>query len=544
MKSQSLTKFNRALKSIFKPKNPDVLIAEGKKSELSKTLTVWDLIILGIGAVLGTGIFTIVGIAAQGGPEGVGAGPALIISMVMAAIASLFAALCYSEFASMIPVAGSAYTYTFATMGEFMAWMVGWILMLEYAIGNIAVASAWTGYLFQLLKGFSCVLPSWLVDPPIWLINDYRSALIICHKEHLDPNVVLPHLFGLPISINIPAIIIVILLTLMLTRGVKESTKLAGFMVGLNLLIITSFILVGAFYVKPANWVPFAPNGFEGILSGAFLIFFAYVGFDAISTTAEETKNPQRDLPIGIIGTLLICTILYILVALVLTGMMPYSHIDFHAPIAYAMAFVGQNRMAGFISLGALAGLTSVLLVYQLGTTRILYAMSRDGFIPKNLRVVNRKTRVPEVLTWLSGIIVVICTLFMDINISAEMCNFGTFSSFIIVCIAILILRKTDPDRHRPFRVPFVPLFPILGIVTCGGLMISSMKHLKTSATLFPIWLLVGLVIYILYGYKTQRKMHYKKLEFERKALRKKILTGRFMLDMDSKLNVKSSKKS
>ena len=523
--NQSSTKFTKLLKNMFTAKNPDVLIAEGKKSELSKTLNVWDLIILGIGAVLGTGIFTIVGIAAQGGPEGVGAGPALVLSMVMAAVASLFAALCYSEFASMIPVAGSAYTYTFATMGEFMAWMVGWILMLEYAIGNIAVASAWTGYLFQLLKGFSNVLPNWICNPPIWLINDYRSALIVCNKEHLNPSVVLPHIFGIPLSINIPAIVIVLLLTLMLTRGVKESTKIAGFMVGLNLLIIASFIIVGAFYVKPANWVPFAPNGFEGVLSGAFLIFFAYVGFDAISTTAEETKNPQRDLPIGIIGTLVLCTILYILVALVLTGMMPYSQIDFHAPIAYAMAFVGQNRMAGFISLGALAGLTSVLLVYQLGTTRILYAMSRDGFIPKNLRVVNRKTRVPEVLTWLSGIIVVICTLFMDINISAEMCNFGTFTSFIIVCIAILILRKTDPDRHRPFRVPFVPLFPILGILTCGGLMISSMKHLKTSATLFPIWLLIGVAIYVVYGYRTQRKIEKKKRKFKLKALEKIIYT-------------------
>jgi len=523
--NQSQISFKKLLKNMFTAKNPDVLIAEGKKSELSKTLGVWDLIILGIGAVLGTGIFTIVGIAAQGGPEGVGAGPALIVSMIIAALASLFAALCYSEFASMIPVAGSAYTYTFATMGEFMAWMVGWILMLEYAIGNIAVASAWTGYLFQLLKGFSHVLPHWVTNPPIWLINDYRSASIICQKEHLDPSVVFPHILGLPISINFPAIVIVLLLTWMLTRGVKESTKLAGIMVGLNLFIIISFILVGAFYVKPENWVPFAPNGFEGVFMGAFLIFFAYVGFDAISTTAEETKNPQRDLPIGIIGTLVICTILYILVALVLTGMMPFHQIDFQAPIAHAMRFVGQNRMAGFISCGALAGLTSVLLVYQLGTTRILYAMCRDGFIPKNLRVVNRKTRVPEVLTWLSGIIVVVCTLFMDINISAEMCNFGTFTSFIIVCIAILILRKTDPGRHRPFRVPFVPLFPILGILTCGGLMLYSMKNLKTSATLFPIWLLIGVVIYVVYGYKTQRKIENKKKKFKIKALEKIIYT-------------------
>lgn len=535
-----LAKIKHVFNKAIKVKNPDELIADGQKSDLKKSLTVWDLIILGIGAVLGTGIFTIVGIAAQGGPEGVGAGPALIVSMVIAAAASLFAALCYSEFASMIPVAGSAYTYTYATMGEFMAWMVGWILMLEYAIGNIAVASAWTGYLFQLLKGFSHVLPAWLVNPPIWLINDCRSATMICQREHLDPNVVLPHIFGIPISINIPAILIVVLLTWMLTKGVKESTKLAGIMVALNLFIIISFILVGAFYIKPENWVPFAPNGFEGVFMGAFLIFFAYVGFDAISTTAEETKNPQKDLPIGIIGTLVICTILYILVALVLTGMMPYNHIDFQAPIAYAMRIVGQNRIAGFISVGALAGLTSVLLIYQLGTTRILYAMSRDGFIPKKLRVVNRKTRVPEVLTWLSGIIVVVCTLFMDINISAEMCNFGTFTSFIIVCIAILILRKTDPDRHRPFKVPFVPLFPILGILTCGGLMIYSMKNLKTSATLFPIWLLIGVLIYVVYGYRTQRKREVIKKKLKVKAMEKIILsklTGHVIEHKKSEIN-------
>lgn len=536
--NQSQTNLKTVFKNMFTPKSPEELIAAGKKTELNKTLNVWDLIILGIGAVLGTGIFTIVGIAAQGGPEGVGAGPALVISMVMAAVASLFAALCYSEFASMIPVAGSAYTYTYATMGEFMAWMVGWILMLEYAIGNIAVASAWTGYLFQLLKGFSHILPAWVVNPPIWLINDYRSALMICQKEHLDANVVLPHIFGLPISINLPAIAIVLLLTLMLTRGVKESTKLASIMVGLNLFIIISFIIVGAFYVKPDNWVPFAPNGFQGILSGAFLIFFAYVGFDAISTTAEETKNPQRDLPIGIIGTLVICTVLYILVALVLTGMVPCEQIDFRAPIAHAMNLVGQSRMAGFISVGALAGLTSVLLVYQLGTTRILYAMSRDGFIPKNLRFVNRKTKVPEILTWISGIIVIICTLFMDINISAEMCNFGTFTSFIIVCIAVLILRKTDPERERPFKVPFVPLFPILGILSCGTLTIYSMFKLKTSAMLFPIWLLIGLGIYVIYGYNTQRHIVKKKNKFELKALEKIIfnkLTGHNFSDDNEK---------
>src|SRR5574344_1446038 len=516
-------KLKRLPKRLFTPKSPDELIAAGKKSELSKTLNVFDLIVIGIGAVVGTGIFTIIGTAIQGGPEGVGAGPAIVLSMVLAAVACVFSALCYSEIAAMIPVAGSAYTYTYATMGEFMAWMVGWILMLEYAIGNITVACAWTGYLAQFLKGFSSHLPSWINHFPLWLRNDYNSVLAI------NPHATIPHFLGIPVCINIPAIFIVLFLTVILTRGIKESTKLAGIMVFINIFIILSFIVVGAFYVKPDNWIPFAPNGFHGVFMGAFLIFFAYVGFDASSTTAEETKNPQRDLPIGIIGTLVICTIMYIAVALVLTGMMGFGDINIKAPLAYAMNIVGQNRVAGFISLGALAGLTSVLLIYQLGTTRILYAMSRDGFIPKYLRKVNRKYKTPQLLTWLSAIVVIIGSLFMDLNVSAELCNFGTFTSFIIVCIAIMILRKTDPDRERPFKVPFVPLFPILGILTCGGLMLYSMQKLTLSAMLFPLWIVAGVGIYAIYGYNTQRKIKKKKNKFELKALEKIIfnkLTG------------------
>ena len=378
----------------------------------------------------------------------------------------------------------------------------------------------------QSSDGAPC-LPHWLVCPPIWLINDYRSAKIICERSHLDPNVVIPHLFGIiPISINIPAIIIVVLLTLLLIRGIKESTRWAGIMVSINILVIISFVVVGAFYVRPENWVPFAPNGFHGVFMGAFLIFFAYIGFDAISTTAEETQNPQRDLPIGILGTLVVCTILYVVVALVLTGMIPYSQIDFQAPIAHAMRLVGQDKFAGFISVGALAGLTSVLLIYQLGTTRILYAMSRDGFLPRSMRMINKKYRTPATLTWITGLIVIIGSLFMDINISAELCNFGTFTSFIIVCLAVLILRKTDPDRHRPFRVPFSPLFPILGIVSCGGLMIYSMQSLKTSSMLFPLWLLIGVIIYAAYGYKTQRTIEKKKrkLRINREKLKQALI--------------------
>ena len=510
------------LKTIFKNmlsiKNADDLISASKHSELKKTLNVFDLIVLGIGAVVGTGIFTIVGIAAQGGNGGIAAGPALSLSMIIAAFACIFSALCYSEFASMIPVAGSAYTYTYATMGEFMAWMVGWILMLEYAIGNITVASAWTGYFLQFLKGFEHVLPSWLVNPPIWLVNDYRTALAICDKTGVNPHDTIPYLFGVvPVAINVPAIFIVLLLTLLLVKGVKESTKVATVMVFINLFIIMSFILVGAFYVKPENWVPFAPNGFEGVFMGAFIIFFAYIGFDAISTAAEETKNPQRDLPIGILGTLLICTILYVATALVLTGMVNYQTIDVQAPIASAMRFVGQNKIAGCISVGALAGLTSVLLVYQLGTTRILYAICRDKFLPKGLRRVHRHNRTPFILTWLSAIVVILGSLIMDLKISAELCNFGTFLSFIIVCAAVLILRKTEPNRPRAFKVPFVPLFPILGILTSGGLMLYSFKELKTSSAWFVAWLVCGVLIYVFYGYKQKR------LEEKRKNFYKNI---------------------
>lgn len=506
------SKIKNFVNNLFEKKSVDDVIETAKKSELKKTLSAFDLIILGIGAVVGTGIFTIVGSAIVGGPEGAGAGPAIILSMVLAAIASIFSALCYSEIAAMIPIAGSAYTYTYVTMGEFMAWVVGWILMLEYAIGNITIASAWSGYFAQFLKGFKHVLPDFVTHFPIWLRNDYRSISIMCDRFGFDVHDKVPFLFDkIPFAINLPAIFIVVFLTLILIKGVKESTRFAGVMVAINLFIISTFILVGAKYVQPENWTPFMPNGISGVFMGAFLIFFAYIGFDAISTTAEETKNPQKDIPIGILGTLAICTALYIGVALVLTGMVPYKLIDIQAPIAHAMHFVGKDWFAGFISAGAIAGLTSVLLVYQLGTVRILYAMSRDKFLPRALRIVNRKTRIPNLLTWICGLVVIIGSLFMDLNISAELCNFGTFTSFIVICIIVLILRKTDPDRKRPFKVPFVPLFPILGIVFCAGLIIYSLKTLKTSSMLFPVWIILGIIIYFAYGYPAHRDKKRKK---------------------------------
>lgn len=500
--------FKEFKNNLFEKKSPDEILKVAESANLKKTLNAFDLIMLGIGAVIGTGIFTIIGIAAAGGPESVGAGPALIISMVIAMLACLFSALCYSEFASMIPVAGSSYTYTYATMGEFMAWMIGWVLMLEYAIGNITVASAWSGYFFEFLKGFSHILPSWLVNPPVYLVNDYRTAVSIYQNLGLDPAVEIPRLFGvIPIAINIPAIILVLIITLLLVRGIRESARTATIMVFIKLAVIFIFIFAGVFYIKPENWTPFMPNGFEGVISGAFIIFFAYIGFDAISTAAEETKDPQKNLPIGLIGTLAICTVVYILTSLVLTGIVPVDKINVLAPISAAMSETGNNWIAGFISIGALAGLTSVLLVYQLGTTRILYAMSRDGFLPKSLQTIHKKYNTPHVITWVSGVIVVLGALFMDLNVSAELCNFGTFTSFTIVCIAVLILRKTDPKRHRPFKVPFVPLFPILGILFCGGLMIYSLFTLGTSAILFPLWVIIGVIFYFAYCYQNIRKI-------------------------------------
>ena len=338
-------------------KNPDEMLEDAKEGGLEKTLGVWDLIILGIGAIIGSGIFAVVGIAAAGSAQGPGAGPALMVSMVLAAICCVFSALCYSEFATMIPVSGGAYTYTFATLGEFAAWMVGWVLMLEYAIGYIAVACAWSNHFVQFLQGFERYLPAWIANPPVYLVNDIKSATKILLDSGIDPHSVIPTFFGVPISINLPAIFIVIAITLILIKGTKDSTKMAAIMVFVKLAVIALFVLAGAFFVRPENWTPFAPNGFSGVFMGAFIIFFAYIGFDALATAAEECKNPQKDLPIGIIGSLIVTTVVYVLVALVMTGMqatqgaVPAGFLK--APMAYAMtAIAHQNWAAGLISIG------------------------------------------------------------------------------------------------------------------------------------------------------------------------------------------------
>ena len=514
-----MAKLPNVIDKMLKRKNPDEALAKAAKGGLEKTLGVWDLIVLGVGAIIGSGIFAVVGIAAAGSADGTspGAGPALIVSMVIAAIACVFSALCYSEFATMIPVAGGAYAYTFATLGEFAAWIIGWILMLEYAIGFIAVACAWTNHFLQFIKGFSSVLPAWFVNPPLWLVNDYRSAVSAYTAQGIDYHCAIPTILGMPVSINLPAIIMIALTTIILVKGTKDSAKMAGIMVAVKLGVIALFVLAGMFFIKPENWTPFAPNGFEGVFMGAFIIFFAYIGFDALATAAEECKNPQKDLPIGIIGSLVVTTVVYVLVALVLTGLQPTSGVSipegiFKAPMAYAMSAVGQNWVAGLISVGSLAGLTSVLLVMHMAATRVLFAMSRDNFLPRVFQKIHPKFNTPHVLTLTVGVVGILGTLILDLNVAASLCNFGTFTSFIIVCIAILILRKVDPDRERPFKVPFCPWFPILGILCCGGLMVFSMVVSKGEAAilsteLFIVWVVMGCMIYAGYGYKKNRKM-------------------------------------
>ncbi len=498
--------FKNFIKNLLKKKNPDEFLEQSEQGGLKKTLNAFDLIILGISAIIGAGIFVMIGSAVIGTDEHVGAGPALVISIGLVAIACIFPALCYAEFASMIPVSGSAYIYTFATMGEFAAWMMGWVLMLEYAIGTIAVASSWTGYLIKLFQGFP-FLPEVMKNPPVWLINDYQTALMT------DSNVQIPHILGIPICFNLPAMFIIIVIAAILFKGIQESANFAKIMVFVKVAVIALFICVGAVYVKPQNWTPFAPFGIKGILMGAFAIFYAYIGFDAISTAAEETKNPQKNLPIGLIGSLLICSIIYCLVTIVLTGMMPMGQIDLKAPIAHAMNFVGQDWFAGAISIGAIAGLTSVLLVLQFGTTRILYAMARDGFLPPVMKKIHPKFKTPWVITVLSTVLMLIGSLFINMQVAAELAIFGTFTSFVIVCVGILMLRKTEPDRPRPFKVPCCPWFPIIGIVFCSGLMFVALREVETASKLFPLWLVIGVVIYFMYGYKSNRKQELLKVQ-------------------------------
>jgi APA family basic amino acid/polyamine antiporter len=512
---------------LLKTKSPDLLISEAEAPErqMKRTLSALDLTALGIGAIIGAGIFALTGTAAAGqsfasqnetpvinfiiaalaGTEAQlgrpGAGPAIILSFVVAAIACGFAALCYAELASMIPVSGSAYTYSYATLGELVAWIIGWDLILEYAVGNMAVAASWSGYFVKLLYSlFGLKLP-------LWLITDRKTALgaLDTGGDALQyySSTTLPTIGDYQIALNLPALLIVLVLTVLLVYGIRESARANAAAVIIKTAIVIFFIAFGAFYINPTNWQPFTPNGFTGVMGGAAIVFFAFIGFDAVSTTAEETRNPQRDLPIGMIASLTICTILYVLVSGVLTGMKKYTaFVNDAAAVATAVEVSGQPWVQAVISAGALAGMTSVLLVFQLGQPRIFMAMARDGLLPQYFAKIHPRFRTPHITTIWTGIIVGVVAMLTDIGTLAELTNIGTLFAFILVCLGVIVLRRTDPDRPRPFRVPLVPIVPIIGALLCLALMLS--LPILTWERFF-IWLAIGLAIYFLYGARNSR---------------------------------------
>jgi APA family basic amino acid/polyamine antiporter len=437
---------------LFRTKGVDLLTREAADAEhgLKRTLTALDLTMLGIGAVIGTGIFAAIGTAVAGNADRPAAGPSIILSFILCAVACVFSALCYAEFASLIPVAGSAYTYAYSTLGEMIAWIIGWDLIIEYAVGNIAVAISWSSYFNDvLLHAFGFQIPGWMV-------TDLRTAL-------RDPAIVdaAPHLFGKPIIFNLPAVVIVALITWVLVIGVKESAVVNNVMVGLKILILILFVVVGFNYVKGSNYHPFFPGGWAGVQAGAAIIFFSFIGFDAVSTAAEETRNPKRDIPIGIIGSLMVCTLLYILVAAVLVGIIPFGELGVADPLAKALSFIGKDWAAGVVSFGAVVAMTAVLLVFQLGQPRIFFSMSRDGLLPKLFAAIHPRYRTPHVTTIWTGVFVAFFAAFASIDEIIELTNIGTLFAFVLVCIGIMVLRHTDPGRPRPFKTPWIPLLPV-----------------------------------------------------------------------------------
>jgi len=481
----------------------DSLLSETKESahSLKRVLGGGDLVMLAIGAVIGAGIFGSIGSAAAGqiGPNGEvirqGAGPALVLSFVLLGVCCALAGLCYAELASMIPQAGSAYAYSYATLGEAVAWIIGWDLILEYAVGNVAVAISWGDYFKSLLNGW--------VALPAWLTTGYRTALLSA-----DPAVhglldTAPRLAGIPILVNVPAFAIVALVTWLLLRGARESVRANNIMVVIKLVVLAIFIVAGLTHINTANYTPFAPNGWTGIHHGAAIVFFAYIGFDAISTAAEETKNPQRNLPIGILGGLAICTVIYIVIGFVLTGMVPAADLGKSAdPLAYALNATGLVGISKVVALGAVFSMAAVLLVFQYGQPRIFFAMARDGLLPQWAAKVDPKTRIPYVTTLITGVLVAGWSLIGDAAETYDLTNIGTLFAFVLVCLGVIVLRHTDPQRPRPFRVPFVHVVGLAGAGAC----IYVMKGLPRIAwERFGWWLAIGLAIYLLYGYRNSR---------------------------------------
>jgi APA family basic amino acid/polyamine antiporter len=484
--------------NLFSRKPIAELVSEGDNpNALKRALGAGDLIMLAIGAVIGAGIFGSIGSAAAGqiGPNGeiirVGAGPALVLSFLLLGACCALAGLCYAELASMIPQAGSAYAYTYATLGEFVAWIIGWDLILEYAVGNVAVAISWGDY-------FKSLVGDW-IPMPDWLTTGYRTALLSSDPKVHGLLASAPHIRGIPLLINVPAFSIVMLITWLLLRGVRESARANNIMVAVKLIVLTLFIVMGLGHINKANYHPFAPNGFRGIHQGAAIVFFAYIGFDAISTAAEETKNPQRNLPIGILGGLAICTVIYIVIGAVLTGMVPSKDLGTAAdPLAYALKATGLTSIAKIVSLGAIFSMAAVLLVFQYGQPRIFFAMARDGLLPRWAASVSGKSHVPYVTTIVTGLFVALWSLIGDAGETYDLTNIGTLFAFTLVCIGVIVLRYTDPERPRPFRVPFVHFVGLVGAVLC----VFVMRGLPSLAWVrFGWWLVIGLVLYFAYGY-------------------------------------------
>jgi APA family basic amino acid/polyamine antiporter len=485
--------------SLWATKSVTALRAEAEavgERSLNRALGAMNLTMLGIGAIIGAGIFVLTGLAAA-----LHSGPAVVLSFVVAAVACGLAGLCYAEMASTVPVAGSAYTYSYATMGEFIAWIIGWDLVLEYAMGAATVGVGWSGYLVSLLDYFGLHLPTVVTSAPLrWCsAADVTNAVARCAVEGWNRTGAL---------FNLPAAFIVLVATWILVVGIKESAKVNNLIVILKIAVVLLFIIFGLQYVNPENWKPFIPAntgtfgefGWSGVFRGAGLIFFAYIGFDAVSTAAQEAKNPQRDMPTGILGSLGICTLLYVIVSLTLTGLVHYSKLNVAHPVAFAVEQIsGLSWLRPFITLGAVLGLGSVVLVMLLGQSRVFYSMSRDGLIGPWAGKVHPRYRTPYLSTIYVGLIVAVISATFPIQILGELVNIGTLLAFVLVCIGVWILRRTRPDLDRPFRTPLVPLVPILGVLSCLGLMATLPGD--TWLRLF-VWLLIGFVIYFAYGRK------------------------------------------
>ena len=487
----------------------DTDIAE--RGGLKRTLNKWHLTALGVGATIGAGIFATTGTAIVGDPARPGAGPAIVLSFILTAVACGFAALCYAEFAAMVPISGSAYTYAYASLGEFVAWVIGWDLIVEYAVGNIGVAIGWSGYFRELVSHFGIEIPAWLATDP----RSASMAAAAVAGGATDPSSLYfasaltsaPHILGIPIIANLPAFLAVAVITIVLVIGIKESANTNNAMVLLKIGIILFFIAVGVFLIRPSNWTNpatggFAPNGFAGISAGAAIIFFSYIGFDAVSTASEEAKNPGKDMPFGIIMSLVVCTVLYIALSLVMTGIAPWKTLGTPEPMITALAqangppaLISASRF--IVALGAVIAMGSVLLVFQLGQPRIFFSMARDGLLPGVFSKVHPRFKTPYVGTILTGLFVATFSAFANIAEVVDLTNIGTLFAFVLVSIGVILLRRQEPERHRPFRVPGVPFTPLISVAACVYLMI---QLPRITWIRFGLWLLLGLVIYFAYG--------------------------------------------